>query len=276
MAKAGSEAGKTEHDIQAGQLPWEAMPNLLSWDSGAHAEEECRGHRVRTGRWVRKSPPSSPEPYYCPCSRNLDNCTTGRYSSEGFGQSGISFRKMRNMHKAAHIVSLCAVAIVLPLALIVQCLHVSIFGSNESPSVVWGLIHYMSLHWRVEKWLDKDVSLGINGECAWKWFEENWRRIVVACIPMFVPIICFVAAAVLGCPWRDHCCPSKPYVSAGIFLLLPCGVVSWVLFEAWPSLVQICSRYLYAQHSKAAKTSSKASVTVRTTFVNNPVRIVLY
>ena len=115
--------------------------------------------------------------------------------------------------------------------------------------------------------------------CAWGSYllcqHCPGRRIVVASIPMCVPLICLLAAVVLGCPRRPSYCPSRRFVSAAIFLLLPCAVVSRVLFKAWPSLVQICSGYLYAQHSKAAETSSKASVTVRSTFVNNPCRIVL-
>ena len=314
MKREAAAAEKTEKDVDAAQLPWEAMPNLLGSKYWVRIEEgdEC----VKP---YQKPAPDN-QPFYCPCVRGLQRSTEEGLrwpdDRETFGNSGINIHSMRKVQRAALKLLIYAFALVLPLGLALQLSYRTLFGTEDSPSM---LVVLFTDPKRFHRWLQEDLRrvaaitvmgvpmvlfiaalmmlcLGdwqareharvlatIGGiltlPCAWGSYLLcqycPGRRIVVASIPICVPLICLLAAAVLGCPRRNSYCPSRPFLSASIFLLLPCAVVSWVLFEAWPSLVQTCSGYLYAKHSKAAETSSKASVTVRSTFVNNPCRIVL-
>lgn len=245
MAKAGSEAGKTEHEIASVQLPWEGMPDLLSEHSGTHVGEECSLH------WVKKGTRPVSRPYYCQCSSYLAGCTLGYNFSDGFEESGINFRKMRNTLKAANILFAYAIAIVLPLAVAVQCCHDFLFGSHELPSVFWRVRQHMALH------------SGAYVQHTRKWLHRYSRFFAAVSVGMVLPLTLVPPAVILGCP-RQHSwtyCPSKVLVSIALLILVPCLVVSCWLFEVCAPLPQLHAGQWV--QLKAITDSCRPSVTVR-------------
>ena len=116
MKSEARATGKTDKEVEAVQLPWEEMPDMLSTHKVFVTECETVYGQSRPDK----------EPFYCPCARDIGRWTFARTSGyEIFAyQSGIdggrTVTSMRMQHRAAQKFLTYALALVLPLALVLQ------------------------------------------------------------------------------------------------------------------------------------------------------------
>ena len=145
---------------------------------------------------------------------------------------------MRKVQRAALKLLIYAFALVLPLGLALQLSYRTLFGTEDSPSML--------------------VVLFTDPKRFHRWLQEDLRR-VAAITVMAVPVVLLIIAIVMLCSgwrWIDK---GKRMLIIAAIVMIPCVWVSYVLCSHCPPLSfnQSCKLL----HS--TEDASKPSVTVR-------------
>ena len=130
------------------QLSWDAIPNMLSNHRVIKKGQQCTGsHR--------------PQPFYCPCASDLNEWSKDRPFGSGYARferdgenGGESMPHLRSQSRAAQLLLIYAVALVLPLSVGVQVCYRTLFGTEECPSML--VVLFTDLK-RFHRWLQEDL-----------------------------------------------------------------------------------------------------------------------
>ena len=245
MKSEARATGKTDKEVEAVQLPWEEMPDMLSTHKVFVTECETVYGQSRPDK----------EPFYCPCARDIGRWTFARTSGyEIFAyQSGIdggrTVTSMRMQHRAAQKFLTYALALVLPLALVLQLFYRVLFGTKECPSML--------------------VILCTDPKRFHRWLQEDLRR-VAAITVMGVPGMLFIIAIVMWCSGWWWVVKVKRMAIIAAVVLMPCTWVSYVLFAHCPPLQGPLPFKQSWKPLHSSEDASKPSVTVSVALAHVP------